>query len=296
MADDLAAVADELYALPFEDFVAARDVRAKQARADGGRELAAQIRELPKPTVAAWLLNQLARRRSGDVEQLVGLGYELREAQQSLDGDQMRTLNRRRRQVVRAFSRQAGQLADELERPLSDAVAQQVEETLRAAVADAEAGQALLSGRLTRALFYVGMGTGNVTAAVAVPRARRSEPTTTGPPKHAKQPPDDEVGAARERRRDSARHALAEAEQSAREAAGTLAERVQRVRELADQQAALAERVEQLTAELDEVRADAADVDDHHQEASDAHDAAADAAERAAVSVERARGDLDDLG
>ena len=107
MADDLAEVADELYAMPPEDFVEARDARAKQARAEGDRELATEVRELPKPTAAAWLLNQLARLRPDEVDQLVGLGDELREAQQSLDGDQMRALNQQRQQVVRAFARQA---------------------------------------------------------------------------------------------------------------------------------------------------------------------------------------------
>ncbi len=297
VADDLADVADELYALPPEEFVAAREARAKQARADGDRELAAQVRELPKPTVAAWLLNQLARQRPEAVDQLVGLGDELREAQQSLDGDQMRALNQQRQQVVRAFSRQAAQLAEALERPLSDAVAQQVEETLRAAVADADAGQALLSGRLTTALSYVGMGEGSVTAAVAVPKARRSPPTTSTSRKHAKQPPpDDEVAAARERRRESARQALAEAEQDVTDTAGTLAEREQAVRELDDRQAALAERLETLRAELEEVEAEAADVDDRQQEAADARDAAAEAARKATEAVERVRGELDELG
>ena len=125
VAEDLADVADELYAMPPEDFVAAREARAKQAgpRATGTSHRGARAAQADG---AAWLLNQLARQRPDEVEQLVGLGDELREAQQSLDGDQMRALNQQRQQVVRAFSRQAAQLAEELGRPLSDAVAQQV--------------------------------------------------------------------------------------------------------------------------------------------------------------------------
>ena len=296
MADDLAEVADELYAMPPEDFVEARDARAKQARAEGDRELATEVRELPKPTAAAWLLNQLARLRPDEVEQLVGLGDELREAQQSLDGDQMRALNQQRQQVVRAFARQAAQLADELGRPLSDAVAQQVQETLRAAVADAEAGQALLSGRLTTALSYVGMGEVSVTAAVAVPKARRSPPRTASRKHAAPPPPDDEVAAARDRRRETAREALTEAEQQAEAAAGVLAETEQRVRELQDAHAAVTERLEALRAELEEVQAEAAETDERQHEATDAHDAAVTAAEEAAAAVERAREELDELG
>ncbi len=251
MADDLGTLADELYALPAEDFVAQRDARAKGLRADGDRDLARQVAALPRPTVAAWLLNQLARRRTAAVEQLVGLGAEMREAQESLDGDQMRALNRQRQQVVRAFSRQVAELGDELGRPVSDAVAQQIEETLRAAVADEEAGHALLSGRLTTALSYVGMGEVSVSSAVAVPRARRARPA---PVSESAQPGEgqqgDELAAARERHRQAARDAVADAQVAAEDADEALARHDRQVSELAEQWSGLQDRLETLRAEL----------------------------------------------
>ena len=148
----IAVVADDLGTLPTSSTRCRRRTSSPRGTpgpsscgATGDRELAGEVAGLPKPTVAAWLLNQLARRRAAAVEQLVGLGAELREAQQSLDGDQMRALTRQRQQVVRAFSRQVAELGDELGRPVSGPVAEQVEETLRAAVADEEAGEALLA-------------------------------------------------------------------------------------------------------------------------------------------------------
>jgi hypothetical protein len=51
---DLDEVADELYGVPPEEFVATRRERERQARADGDRVLATSIAALPKPSLAAW--------------------------------------------------------------------------------------------------------------------------------------------------------------------------------------------------------------------------------------------------
>lgn len=74
-------VAEELYGLPPEEFTEVRNARAKEIGATGNRELAAEVRRLPKPTVAAWLANALVRTRATMVEELIALGSELREAQ-----------------------------------------------------------------------------------------------------------------------------------------------------------------------------------------------------------------------
>ena len=299
VADDLGTVADALYSLPAEDFVAARDARAKQLRADGDRDLAGEVGALPKPTMAAWLLNQLARRRASAVEQLVGLGAELREAQQSLDGDQMRALTRQRHQVVRAFSRQVADLGAELGRPVSGTVADQVEETLRAAVADEEAGQALLSGRLTTAMSYVGMGQGSVSAAVAVPRAPRAAPAKPPPGAQAEQAaedaPPDEVAAARERRRQAARDTVEQAEQAAERAVRELAERDQELAAVADRLAAAQERLEALRAELAQAEGEAAAVEAEREDAQARRHHADEATRNAARAAVHARRELEDL-
>ncbi|MBA2640417.1 MAG: hypothetical protein H0U77_10655 [Nocardioidaceae bacterium] len=291
MADDLGAIADELYALPAEGFVAARDDRAKQVRAAGHRDLASQVGALPKPSAAAWLVNQLARRRPDAVEQLVELGDELRHAQQSLDGDQMRALNRQRQQVVRAFARQVAQLAEELDRPLSDAVAHQVEDTLRTAVADADAGQALLSGRLTAALSYVGMGAVDVSAAVAVPGPRKAKRART-----TASAGQDEVAVARERHRGAAREALADAEHAAEQAAALFERSDQRVHELVEQRDRLLGQAAAMRSDLVQVEARAAEAASEHADAEQARDDAAAVAEAAREALARARSELDDLG
>src|SRR5690348_12379086 len=88
-------VADRLYALPPEDFVAARDEAAQQA--DGSER--SSIKALRKPTVAAYVVNRLARDRRDDVESLVVLGDDLRNAMTS--GGDIRGLSEERRDRIR---------------------------------------------------------------------------------------------------------------------------------------------------------------------------------------------------
>ena len=72
---------DRLYALPLNEFTAARDEIAKQLRDEGERELADQVKGLRKPSVAVWLVNRLARERQVDVKRLVKAGEALAKAQ-----------------------------------------------------------------------------------------------------------------------------------------------------------------------------------------------------------------------
>jgi len=75
-AAGLNQVADELDRLAPEEFTAARTVQEKQARQAGDRELAARIHRLAKPTVAAWLANQLARATDHPVSDATAQGLE----------------------------------------------------------------------------------------------------------------------------------------------------------------------------------------------------------------------------
>lgn len=292
--DELADLTAELYALPPEDFVAVRTARAKQARADGDGGLARRVAELPKPTMAAWLLNQLVRRRPQEVATLVELGDQLRGAQRTLAGGALRALGKQRHAVVAAFARQVADLADELERPLSAAVAHQVEETLRAAVADADAGRALLSGRLTAALSYVGMGEVDVSSAVVVPFARPGRTDSADAAEHDNEA--DESVATHRRQQDAARRVLAEAEDAAGRAVDDLDGYEQRVRELGAAAAELRTRVDALRAALTDATGQATGADAQLQEAESARDSAARAAADARRAVEDARAEVAALG
>ena len=154
-----ADVVARLYELPPEQFIAARDEAVAQARQADDRAAATAIGRLRRPTVAAWLVNLLARRRPELVAELLDLGRALRSAQHDLRGDELRELSVQRRAAVGQLVAQARKLAREAGRsgrenlPLAE-----VEATLTAALAEPEVAEAVRTGTLTKAVDYVGFG------------------------------------------------------------------------------------------------------------------------------------------
>src|SRR5262249_38111386 len=55
--------AHALFALDPNDFVTARDQRARELRKEGEKDEAAAVKALRRPTVPVWALNQVARQR-----------------------------------------------------------------------------------------------------------------------------------------------------------------------------------------------------------------------------------------
>ncbi|MGW0510007.1 hypothetical protein ACWD1W_12145 [Streptomyces olivaceoviridis] len=149
---DLDAVADELYGLRPEEFVAARDRRVRDAREAGDQALAKEIGALRRPSLAAWVSNLLVRRQPEEVQPLLGLGEELRRAHRELNGSQLRRLARRQNEVIGALGRQARQLAAQAGHPVGEGVQREVEGTLHAALADPEAAREWAAGRLVKPL------------------------------------------------------------------------------------------------------------------------------------------------
>ena len=151
--------ADELYGLPPGEFTRARDARAKEVRKDGDREAADAIKGLRKPTVAAWALNQLARRRAKDVGRLVKAGEELRSAQEELlaGGDRaaFQDAAGRERELVADLSADATAMASEAgER--GGGLQEKIASTLHAAALDEETADELRAGRLVREREAIG--------------------------------------------------------------------------------------------------------------------------------------------
>jgi hypothetical protein len=149
---DFESVADELYALPREEFTQARNAAAKRAREQDDRELAEQIGALRRPSTAAWVANLVAREQPDEIRALVELGDGLREAQHRLQGDKLRRLSTQRRQLVHGLVQQAQALARAAGHPASEAVTRELANTFTAAVNSSAAAQALARGRLTSAL------------------------------------------------------------------------------------------------------------------------------------------------
>ncbi|MGY1884252.1 hypothetical protein ACI799_02955 [Blastococcus sp. SYSU DS0753] len=264
-------VADELYEAAPGEFVALRTERQREARAAGDKALAKEIAALPKPSTAAWVCNLLVRAHREEIEGLVELGDLLRGAQENLAGDELRALNTQRGQLLNALTRQAAALARERGHPVSASVSGQVEETLRAAMADPDAGAALLTGRLTGAMSYSGLGTVAPRPAL---RLVRSSGSPTRPARNAaartageERPTGPTAAERREREREErrraeeekrrrelarARAAAEEATAAAEEAAAAAAEQRREVEQLEQRRGALQARVEELADALAE--------------------------------------------
>jgi hypothetical protein len=240
---DLAGVADELYALPPQDFIAARDARAKELRADD-RELADAVKALRRPAPVAWAVNLLAR--DGDLGALEKLGDRLRAAQSSADRQAITALGAERRDLVRGLARRAGELADAAGRGLSQPVLDEVAETLQAAMADPDAAAAVRSGRLLRALESVGFDPVDLDGAVAVPEGAATAPRPgrrQGP--RAVTDPDAELKRAR-----------ADADAAVADAARAVERAEDGIRDLADRAADVDRRREELATEVDDLERD----------------------------------------
>lgn len=174
--------ADGLYALPLGEFTSVRDARAKELKGTDAA-LAAAVKALRKPTVAAWVVNLLVRRDSDQVEQILTVGAALREAQASLDGSELRELTRQRRLLTSAVTTRARTLAAEDGQRITDTVAEQVEATLTAAMLDETAALALRSGLLVAPLRATGLEAAEVGPSLAIPEPLgfTATPRASGP-------------------------------------------------------------------------------------------------------------------
>jgi len=144
---------DPLYALPVREFTAARDRLAATLAASKERDRAREVKALRRPTVAAWVVNQLARRHRPLIERLIDAGEALRRVQQGVvrgsgAGD-LRDASKRRQEVLAQLHRLAGSILAEsgAAGDLDDILA-----TLEAASVDPRAAEVVTTGRLSREL------------------------------------------------------------------------------------------------------------------------------------------------
>ena len=293
MADPLLEIADDLYALPLADFTPARDALVKEHKAD--KTLAAGIKGLRKASLAAWVVNLLVRRDPDQVDQVLAVGAALRDAQENLDATQLREFTKQRRQLTASVTTAARRMAREEGVRTTQAVADQVEATLTAAMLEPDAAKAVRSGLLVTSLTATGLGDLDLSTAVAVPGAlgfsATSRPAAAPDPTQRPQlrvvpDPDADVKArkAADERLAEARTALGVAEKEQRGArraveklrAKTLQLQAE-IDELRSRLAALDEEVEEVDEELGEAEAVEAEAAEAVEEAQAAVDSAKEA-------------------
>jgi hypothetical protein len=155
---------DELFGLPPEAFVAARDELARRLRREGDAEAARRVKALRRPPLSAWAVNQLARGRAQALEGLLAAGERLRGAQQAAlaggDAAELRAAARAEREAVAGLVTAALDRLREAGHPVAEATRDRVAATLHAAAASPEAAALVRQGRLTTDLDPAGFGGG----------------------------------------------------------------------------------------------------------------------------------------
>jgi hypothetical protein len=294
--DPLLEVADRLYGLTLPEFTPARDALVKEHKADKG--FATRLKGLRKPSLAAWVVNLLVRRDAAQVDQVLAVGEALRQAQADLDGAELRALTRQRRQLTTAVTAQARGLAAEHGQRITQAVADQVEATLTAAMVDPAAAAAVRTGLLVNALRSTGVDELDLTAYVAVPDAADFTPTELDEPAPPPPPdlhvvPDPDAAkkklAAAQERLDAAQAEVDEATEALAAADADVAELEARSLQVQAELDELRRRLEELEAdqdEIDEQLADAREVASSARQDVSTADAARSRAEAAVAKLD----------
>ncbi|HET8822340.1 MAG TPA: hypothetical protein VFM57_12385 [Thermoleophilaceae bacterium] len=165
--DPVQRAAEELYGLRPAEFTRARDERAKELRKSGDREAADGVKNLRKPTVAAWALNQLARQRGKELGRLLSAGEGLRAAQAKLlaggDRSTFQKAAAAERALVAELTGATREIVSEAGERAGAGLDEKVSATLHAAALDADTAEELRDGRLTREREAIG-GFGGLTA------------------------------------------------------------------------------------------------------------------------------------
>ena len=140
---------DRLYGLPLDEFTQARDELAKKLRKEGEREAAAEVGKLKKPSLGAWVLNQLQREHKPEVKRLLATGDRIRKVQgRALAGGEAKGLAealQEQQEAVRALVALARDLLGERG---TQAALDRIGGALRAASIDASARELFVAGRL----------------------------------------------------------------------------------------------------------------------------------------------------
>lgn len=294
---DLLEIADELYALPLAEFTPARDARAKELK---GTDLAAPVKALRKPSTAAWVLNLLVRREGAQVDQVLNVGAALREAQQAMSAGELRALTRQRRQVTAAVTTQARRLAGEEGTRVTEAVAEQVEATLTAAMVDEGCGRAVRSGLLVATLSTTGveaLSEEDLARAVALPEAlgfsaTPREAPVPGPPDLHVVPDPDRAAKARA----AAEERLAAADEEHEAARATYDDAAGEIDRLEARQLQLQAESDELRRRLADLEEQAEGLEEELAEAEEVRDGAAAELRTATAERDAAQAAVDRLG
>ncbi|HXT21048.1 MAG TPA: hypothetical protein VN923_09880, partial [Thermoanaerobaculia bacterium] len=186
MAPRAAGVDDEIRALyhgPFAEFVAARNALAKRLKKEGdARE--AEVKELKKPSLSAWGVDQLFAREARAMAAFVGAGERARAAQRKAaaggDPKPLRELLATIRGEVSRLTERGVELLAETEKAPGEAIVERLRTNLEALALGPEVAPVAARGWLDEDLKPPGF---EIMAALQVAASRGAPPRAVdGPP------------------------------------------------------------------------------------------------------------------
>src|SRR5688500_5783648 len=146
----LSEPARELFALPPEEFIAARDRLAAELKDAGKADEAAEVKKLRRPSIVAWAVNVASRERPEEVAALREAGQALRRAQRKAlsggGGEDLRHATDDRRALIQTLADGGVAAIGARGGAHRDAIAA----TFDAASVDDELGERLQAGTLER--------------------------------------------------------------------------------------------------------------------------------------------------
>ena len=222
---ELEAELDNVYAALPTDFTRARNDLAQRLKQAGQVEAAAGVKQLRKPTVPLWAVNQLARRHPDDVRALLDAGERLRVAQQAAlrgESQELRKATAEERKILHGLTQRGAELLREAGH---SADTKRIADTLRAAAVDESGRELLQRGRLSEELEASGFG--NFAGMEIPPRSKREEKTAKAPSPTVQRRREEQLRKLRERVTKAKREA-AKAERAANRAEASLADARQR--------------------------------------------------------------------
>ncbi len=144
----------ELYALPLDEFTAARNSLATRLAKGGDKSAAAEVKALRTPSLPAWADNHPVRERPDDIQTLSELRAELEGAS---GATAIRAATDRRKKLIAGLVAEAAEILEAAGHSASSSHLEAISQTIQAAVTDEEE-RLLLEGRLTKELTPSGFG------------------------------------------------------------------------------------------------------------------------------------------
>lgn len=267
---------DRLYQLPLDEFTAARNALARTAGDD-----AAEVRQLAKPSIAAWSVNQLYWKRRDEYDALVEASLALRKTHKTILGGRradLREPSRAHEDALDAASKATLTILQEAGHPATDATRQGILTTLRALPANEPPGR--LTDTLQPGGFEMLQGL-SIAGSKGMVRAKVEPTNIESARRPGRQTQRQKAEASRpdpklEAQRTEATRALREAEQAARQGEFEVMR--------------TARDVERTARQLDRAREalkNAQDVLEHAERAADGAAKARDAANQRSKETER---------